>query len=172
MKITTDTNVLLSATLWEGDSFRILKKVENQEIELVLCEEILQEYVNVLAYSDIQEKIKDKELIVRTSVEELRAMSTIVFPTIKIDIVKKDPSDNKIIECALEGKASYMITHDNHLLVLKKFREIKIVRPEEFGMLLNGGKLNQYDVSAYIHIQGKQFSNGFNYRKLIFNQLS
>jgi predicted nucleic acid-binding protein len=36
MKITVDTNVLISSTFWSGDSDRILEKVENKEIELIL----------------------------------------------------------------------------------------------------------------------------------------
>lgn len=46
----------------------------------------------------------------------------------------------------------------------------KIVRPEEFGVLLTGGKQNDYNVSGYMHVQGKRFPNGFNFKKVIFNQ--
>lgn len=46
----------------------------------------------------------------------------------------------------------------------------KIVRPEEFGLLTTGGPLNEYKVSGYIHLQGKRFSNGFNFKKIVFNQ--
>jgi putative PIN family toxin of toxin-antitoxin system len=132
MKITADTNVLLSATLWEGDSFRILEKVKSGEIELVLSNEILEEYSKVLFYEEIQDKIKDKALEIKTTVEELKAMSTIVSPFLKINAVKKDPADNKIIECALEGKVDYLVTNDNHLLELGEYRGIKIIKPEEF----------------------------------------
>ncbi|MBU1198966.1 MAG: putative toxin-antitoxin system toxin component, PIN family [Nanoarchaeota archaeon] len=45
--------------------------------------------------------------------------------------MKNDPDDNKIIECALEGKADYIITQDKHLLDLK-FDKIKILTPREF----------------------------------------
>lgn len=43
MKITVDTNVLISATFWRGDSNRIIEKVERKEIELVLFREIIEE---------------------------------------------------------------------------------------------------------------------------------
>jgi type IV secretory pathway TraG/TraD family ATPase VirD4 len=46
----------------------------------------------------------------------------------------------------------------------------RIVRPEEFGLLLTGSKLNDYNVSGYMHVQGKRFPNGFNFKKIIFNQ--
>lgn len=136
MRITADTNVLLSATFWTGNSFRILKKVEQGEIELTLSEEILEEYSRVLEYKDIQQKIKNKNLEMRMTVEELIAMSILIEPKEKIDLVKDDPDDNVILECAIAGKADYIVTQDNHLLKLKEYRGIKIVKPEEFMKLM------------------------------------
>ena len=46
--------------------------------------------------------------------------------------VEIDVNDNKIIECALESKAKYIISYDKHLLKLKEYEGIKIVRPEDF----------------------------------------
>ena len=45
MKITVDTNVLISSSFWHGDSDRILNRVENKEIELVLSKEIIEEFI-------------------------------------------------------------------------------------------------------------------------------
>jgi len=46
--------------------------------------------------------------------------------------VKKDPSDNKILECALEAKTSFIISGDKHLLEIRECKGIKIVTPKEF----------------------------------------
>ena len=46
--------------------------------------------------------------------------------------LKMTPNDNKVLECAKDGKADYIITSDNHLLRLKEFEGIKIVSPGEF----------------------------------------
>ena len=132
MKITIDTNVLLSATFWEGDSQKIIDKVENKDIELILSESIIEEFIRVFNYEEIQNKIKDKNLEMKRTVEEIMAISKIVEPTEKLDIVKEDPDDNKILECALEGNVDYIITKDSHLLKLEKFRGIRIATPEEF----------------------------------------
>jgi uncharacterized protein len=132
MKITVDTNVLLSSTFWIGDSFRIIEKVEKSEIDLVLSEEIIEEFRDVLNYEEIQNKIKDKNLEMRRSVEGIVAISTVVEPKEKLDIVKDDPDDNKIFECAVEGKADYIISQDNHLLKIKQYKGIKIITPKEF----------------------------------------
>ena len=50
----------------------------------------------------------------------------------KINAVKEDPDDDKIIECAIESNSEYILTYDNHLLKIKEYKGVKILRPEEF----------------------------------------
>ena len=132
MKITTDTNVLISSTFWEGVSDKIMQKVENKEVELILSRELINEFMEVLDYDEIKDKIKDKNLKVRRSVEKIISISTIVEPSQKFEIVKDDLDDNMVINCAIEGNVDYVITQDEHLLKIKEFKGIKIVKPEEF----------------------------------------
>ncbi len=53
MKITTDTNILVSSTFWAGDSLKIIEMVEKGEVELTLSKEIIEEFSEVLNYNDI-----------------------------------------------------------------------------------------------------------------------
>lgn len=132
MRVTADTNVLVSATFWKGDSNTILEKVEKKETELVLSKEILEEFTNVLHYKEIQEKVKNKGLEMMRTVEKIVSVSIIVNPTERLFVVKEDPEDNKILECAKAGGSEYVVTKDNHLLKLKQFEKIKIISPKEF----------------------------------------
>ena len=51
----------------------------------------------------------------------------------KIEIIENDPDDNKILECASEAKADYIITYDQkHLIPIKEFEGIKIILPKDF----------------------------------------
>jgi hypothetical protein len=50
----------------------------------------------------------------------------------RLKIIKEDPEDDKFLECAKAAKADYIITNDRHLLNLKKFGKIKIIRPSNF----------------------------------------
>ncbi|MDP3765803.1 MAG: putative toxin-antitoxin system toxin component, PIN family [Nanoarchaeota archaeon] len=50
----------------------------------------------------------------------------------KLEIVKEDPSDNIIMESAVEGKADFIVSGDQHLLKLKEYKGIKILTPREF----------------------------------------
>ena len=132
MRIVLDTNVLISAAFWYGSSNEIMEKIERNEIELILSKEIIEEFSRVLGYEEIQEKIKNKSLEMKRTVGRVVSLSKIVVPSTRATIVKDDPDDNKFIEAALEGKANYIITQDNHLLKIKKYKGIKIVSPSEF----------------------------------------
>lgn len=132
MKITADTNILISATFWHGASDRIISKVEAKEIQLILSEEIVKEYAEVLDYDEIKDKIKDKNLAMKHTVSKIISISTIIEPKVKLDVIKDDPDDNKILECAVAGNVDRIVGNDRHLLKLKTFRDIPILTPNEF----------------------------------------
>ncbi len=132
IKFTADTNILVSGSFWTGDSFKILEKADMKEIILVTSKEIIEEYTQVMGSDEIIGKIKEKSLIVSNIIQRVISNSIIVEPTEKINAVNEDPEDNKILECAKAGKADYIVTNDNHLLKLKEFEGIKIIKPDEF----------------------------------------
>ena len=129
MNIVFDTNVLLSATLWQGSvAQKLLFKLINANIPIFSSPEILAEYKNVLkrdfAYTD-QDIVQIMERVL--------LFLTVLTPTEKVDIIKEDPDDNKIIECALASHANYIITYDKkHLLKIKEYCGIKLITPEQF----------------------------------------
>lgn len=86
----------------------------------------------MLNYSEISNKIKAKKLEARLSVEKIRTISWVIEPKLNLSIVKEDHDDNKVLECAEESKADYVITNDKHLLKIGSFNGIKIVTPKEF----------------------------------------
>ncbi len=132
IRFTADTNILVSGSFWTGDSFKILEKTDKKEITLVTSKNIIGEYTKVMDSDEIIEKIKNKSLILSGVIQRVISNSSIVEPTEKINAVKEDPDDNKILECAKAGKVDYIVTNDNHLLKLKEFDGIKIVEPDEF----------------------------------------
>ena len=132
MRITADTNVLISAAFWNGDSSRIIEKAENKELKLILSKEILEEFIGVLSYKEIRDKIECKNLEMKRTVERIAAISEIVEPKNRLNVIRDDLDDNKILECAIEGKSRFIITKDNHLLKIKEYEGIGILTPSEF----------------------------------------
>ena len=129
MNVVFDTNILISATLWDiSVSQKLLLKLIELKINIFSSTEILDEFKKVLK--------RDFDIYTNKELEDImkKVISFLILiePKDKIDIVKEDHDDNKIIECAIASNSAYIITYDKHLLKLDKFRNIKIIKPEEF----------------------------------------
>ena len=126
MKITADTNFFVSATQWDNSvAHKLLLKLIKTDAEIFTTKEILDEFAEVLK-RDFQYNDEETNDIVETVLAFVR----LVEPRERVDVVKDDPDDNKILECAVASKSEYVVTYDNHLLNLKEFRGINIVKPE------------------------------------------
>jgi len=126
-RVVFDTNVLISATLWEGSvAQKFLFKCIKENIQIFSSQKIIEEYKEILARDFDYIEYEIGEIL-----EKVLQFVTLVTPIKKIDIVKEDADDNKIIECAVESDAEYIISYDKHLLKLKVYLGIKIIRPEE-----------------------------------------
>ena len=133
MKITLDTNVLVSGTFWEGEAFRIIQLIQQKRVQCFLSKDILQEYEAVLHSGEIVEKTYENHLSVKSAFIKALELCTIVEPKRRVAVVKEDPADNMILECAIEANVDYLITYDaKHLLKLGEFEGIKIISPAQF----------------------------------------
>lgn len=127
MKITADTNFLVSATQWDNSvAYKLLLRLIKTDAEIFTTKEILNEFSEVL-----QRDFEYNEKEVSEIIEKVMGFVTLVEPKEKLDIVKDDPDDNKVLECAIASNSEYILTYDKHLLNLKEFKGIKIVKPEE-----------------------------------------
>ena len=134
MSVTFDTNVLLSATLWDASvAQKLLFDLIMHDVTIYTTREILSEYQEVLkrdfGFSDGE---------IEEITEHVLPFATLVTPTMKVNVVKGDPDDDIIIECALASNSGHIITYDKHLLNLKEYRGIRILKPEEARALFAG----------------------------------
>jgi len=133
MRIVLDTNVLISGTFWSGASYKIMQLIDKGKFELILSKEILTEYDKIVHSNEILEKIETlQQLAIAAAVRKILLKAKLVAPKVKLDVLKTDPDDNKILEAAIEGQASFIISNDKHLTDLRMYGSIKIVTPEEF----------------------------------------
>ena len=132
MRVVFDTNILLSSTLWAGSvAQKLLFKLIKNDVKIFTSEAILSEFSSVLkrdfGYSE-------KETL--DIMGKVVLFANLVAPIEKLDVVRDDPEDNKVIECAIASSSDYLITYDKHLLKIKSFRKINIITPEEaFGLI-------------------------------------
>lgn len=123
-KVVLDTNTLISVLLWDGSEARVIEKAE--KIHLFISQEILEELEGVLKREKFIKRLESREYTVEKAVAKIALISTLIEPNIVIDVIKEDPEDNKVLECAVSAKAKYIISGDNHLLHLGNYKGIII----------------------------------------------
>ncbi len=128
LKIVLDSNVLISSIVFGGNPRKIVDMIIAGKITLVVSEPIIEEVKEVLAGS----KFQYPPAVLRLFIDELLAISELVEPQQTINIIEDDPDDNKILECAVEAGADYIITGDKHLLKKDSYNRIKIMNPADF----------------------------------------
>jgi len=118
-RIVLDTNVYVSATLSDGKPYRVLRAAENGDIELYISPFIFGEIEDVLG----RNKIPFDDERVERFVDKVLDISTVVSPDDVPDAIEKDPSDNRILACAVEANADYVVSDDSHILELGEYEE-------------------------------------------------
>lgn len=126
-RVVLDTNVFVSSIFWKGPSHKVVEKALDGEIEVFTSVEILQELDKVL-----RRDFAEPDEMVHRQISLIVDYATTVPVTTKLSVVKKDPDDDKILECAVSCDADYVVTGDKHLLDLKEYRGIRIVTPKQF----------------------------------------
>jgi putative PIN family toxin of toxin-antitoxin system len=127
-----DTNILISAFIGRGAPHKALDAVYAGKVRLIISPDMLLEFEDVISRSKFNYTNKQ----IRRIITIVFKVAKVVEPDFKVDIVKEDPSDNRIIEAAISGKAKYIVTGDSHLLTLGKVENIEIVTVNEFLKLL------------------------------------
>lgn len=126
-KIVVDTNILVSASFWKGNPYKIIELAAQGKIKIFSSVEILEEFAKVL-----KRDFKTGEEELKKRIETFLKIIKLVSPQIKIQVVKEDPDDDKVLEAALEANAHFIVSGDKHLLKIKEFKGIKIMTAREF----------------------------------------
>ena len=134
MRIVFDTNIYLASLLFEGLCVNLAETClgPKSEHQVFISKAIWGEFLNKVSekklvesayFPKLQKSLGDRALWINTA-EKIKAILT-------------DPSDNKILECAVAAHADLIISMDKkHLLKLKQFRGIGIVHPQDFLYML------------------------------------
>lgn len=123
-----DTNVFISS-FFGGNPRKVIDLWKTGRITLRLSKDILDEYIEVLQRLGLKDSKEIEELL-----GLFAGGHHILFTmhTKKLDIVKKDPDDNKFIECALSLDTKVIVSGDKALLEVNDYMGIRILSPKEF----------------------------------------
>jgi uncharacterized protein len=127
MRVVFDTNILVSALIFPGGRAELaLQRIIDGSDLLLSSKPILDELLAVLA----RKFSRDREQLARLAL----AMNELVVwvQSSKTLAVLIDEPDNRILECAVTGRADQIVTGDKELLQLGSFEDISIVSLREY----------------------------------------
>jgi putative PIN family toxin of toxin-antitoxin system len=127
MRVVFDTNIFISALVIPGSLAEkaVLRIIDGQD-DLVLSTDIMKEVLSVLS----SKFGREKEALSHVAVT-LMDLGEWVKPAQRIRVLKDEP-DNRILECAVSGKADLIVTGDKKMLRLKEYMGIKITSLRDY----------------------------------------
>ena len=125
-KVTIDTNVIISALIFGGNSKIIIEKLLKREFIAFTSIQLVSELVETLLikFDFTREMILKLDALIASNF-------VVVYPAKRINVAR-DIDDNRVLEVAVTSNSKYIITGDKDLLVIKKYKNIEIISPKEF----------------------------------------
>jgi putative PIN family toxin of toxin-antitoxin system len=126
-RVVADTNILVSALQFGGKPKQLLDLAVDGQVDLAISEAIIAETLRVL-----RDKFDRASEWLAETERQLRVIARVIEPTETITAIEADPTDDRILECAVAAAAEVIVSGDTHLLDLERFRDIPIQRVAEF----------------------------------------
>lgn len=124
-RVVFDTNTLVSAFSFGGTPDEVYRLAVNGKILLLTSPAIMQETARIL-----KTKFNWEDNRLEAALKQIARVSEIIRPKKTLKVIEDDP-DNRILECAVEGQANFIVSGDKHLLTLKEFQKIPIIKAAE-----------------------------------------
>lgn len=138
MKVVLDTNVLIAAILWKGETHKLISLIDNGEMLPCFSPETCEESLGVLGRSKFEKLFKENKLAIRKTIIKLFLLAEFfTLPKSRLKVIIEDPTDDKFLLLAQVAKAKYLVSGDKHLRKLKRFGTTKIISVSEFLYLLD-----------------------------------
>jgi putative PIN family toxin of toxin-antitoxin system len=130
MRIILDSNVIIASFATEGLCHALFELCIDQH-EIIISEHIFSEVAN-----NLKRKLKLPSQIIKDIIQYLNEVALKEYPPKLTKKVCRDKKDDLILSLAEISNAEYIITGDDDLLVLKKYKSTSIIKPREFWEIL------------------------------------
>lgn len=128
MRVILDTNVFVSGVFFSGPPYQILEAWRDGKLQLVISQEIIDEYSRVGEILSGQFPTVDLYPLI-----ELATCEAEIYPSQTLrEPACDDPDDDKFLACAIAGKCKLIVSGDKHLLKVAGFKGIDVIKPREF----------------------------------------
>jgi putative PIN family toxin of toxin-antitoxin system len=128
VRVVADTNIYISALHFGGTPRRFLETAQAGAFELVISDAILDEIGKVLR----TEKFVWPEEEIAKARHALGGFTERARPDGTLLVITAEPEDNRILECADAGNADVIVSGDKHLLQLKQYSGMPVLKVTEF----------------------------------------
>ena len=120
-RVVLDSNIYISALNFGGQPLRMVDMAIAGEIEVAISQPLLAEVVRVLRdkFGWAHNEVEDAQALIRS-------ITMSVVPTQTLDVVKADPDDNRVLECAVTAASDVIVTGDTDLLSLRNYGDIDL----------------------------------------------
>lgn len=138
--VVVDTNIFISALIIpQSKPAKIITHIKQNMFDLVISHPLLQELEDVLKRSKYEKRYHISKNTTQKLISYIRQNSRIVEQLNKPKIEIRDIKDTTILATAIDGKADFLITGDNDLLMLKDapaISPLKIITVDNFIKLI------------------------------------
>lgn len=132
LRVVLDTNVYVSGLLWTGLPHTLLSVAETGQLVLVTSPAILEEVREVLARPKFAARMHTLNTAVDELMESLLSVVQVIQEPKVTRVVLRDPDDDKFVACALAAHIRWIISGDDHLLSIGRYKNVRIVTPQQF----------------------------------------
>ena len=128
MKLVVDINVLVSGSLWRGNSARLVDALLDGSATLCASALVMAEFEEVIQRERFKRRLEQRGQSAREIISRFRAAALIVEgPAIPVPSALRDPDDIHVLACAAGACANAIVTGDNDLLSMETFEGIPIL---------------------------------------------
>jgi len=132
-RIVCDTNIIVSAFLWNGLPRKIIGRVGEGKDALFSSRELLIEFEKTLKYKRLEKVLAESGLQARSLVMWLAGNASIVMARpLPTPVVLDDPSDDAVLSCARTACCDAIVSGDKHLLRIREYNGIVIMSPRDY----------------------------------------
>lgn len=125
-RLVLDTNVVVSAFLWQGAPGRLIELAGEKEVQLFTSRALLDELAATLTKKKLAKYVAATGLTAEQMLTNYRRIVTVVTARPLEQQVSRDIDDDAVLACALAAKATLIVSGDDDLLVLRTFQGIRI----------------------------------------------
>ena len=124
-----DTNVVVSAVLWQGTPGRLIALAGDKAVQLFTSRALLEELAATLTKKKLVKSVAATGLTAEHMLSSYRRITTLVTARQLERQVSRDADDDAVLACALAARVDFIVTGDADLLVLDAFCNICIATP-------------------------------------------